>query len=152
MTVSGFGAMRASDADREQVQTLLQTAYADGRLDLNEFTKRTEAAQLAKTYGHLSELTTDLAPVPVRPVPSPANTTNQMAIVSLACGAGQILFWIFSGIPAIVFGHLARRQIRRTGEAGAGLATVGMVLGYVGLGLFVVSAFVFVVILRWVLK
>ena len=31
----------------------------------------------------------------------------------------------------IVFGHVARRQIRRTGEQGSGLATAGLWLGYI---------------------
>ena len=29
-------------------------------------------------------------------------------------------------------GHIARREIRRTGEAGDGMATAGLVLGYIG--------------------
>jgi hypothetical protein len=33
-------------------------------------------------------------------------------------------------IPAIVFGHLARHQIKRTGEQGAGLALAGLILGW----------------------
>ncbi len=33
-------------------------------------------------------------------------------------------------IPAIVFGHVARRQIKRTGEQGAGLALAGLILGW----------------------
>jgi hypothetical protein len=33
-------------------------------------------------------------------------------------------------IPAIVFGHMARSQIRRTGEQGDGLAVAGLVLGW----------------------
>jgi hypothetical protein len=34
---------------------------------------------------------------------------------------------------AIVMGHVARAQIRRTGEHGGGFAIAGLVLGYVGL-------------------
>jgi hypothetical protein len=39
---------------------------------------------------------------------------------------------VLTFIPAIVCGHLARAQIRRTGEAGGGLALAGLILGYVG--------------------
>jgi hypothetical protein len=47
-----------------------------------------------------------------------------MAILSL------VLAFVFA--PAgIVLGHLAKRQIRQTGEEGDGLATAGLVLGYV---------------------
>jgi len=55
-----------------------------------------------------------------------------MAVASLVCGIGQIFFWFLAGVPAIVFGHVARRQIRQTGEAGSGMATAGLALGYVG--------------------
>lgn len=42
------------------------------------------------------------------------------------------------GVFGVVFGHRARRQIRRSGGllAGKGMATTGMMLGYVGLGLW----------------
>jgi Domain of unknown function (DUF4190) len=35
-----------------------------------------------------------------------------------------------AAIPAIVFGHLARHRIKRTGEQGAGLALAGLILGW----------------------
>jgi hypothetical protein len=36
-------------------------------------------------------------------------------------------------IPAIALGHVARGQIRRTGEDGRSMATWGMALGWAGL-------------------
>jgi hypothetical protein len=62
-------------------------------------------------------------------VPSVART-NGYAIASFACGLGQFVFGPLGTIPAIVFGHMARNQIRRTGEQGAGLALAGLVLGW----------------------
>ncbi|MGK5672536.1 DUF4190 domain-containing protein [Micromonospora sp. URMC 106] len=62
--------------------------------------------------------------------PRPGGGTNVLAILSL------VLAFVFA--PAgIVLGHLAKRQIRTTGEEGDQLATWGLVLGYVftGLGL-----------------
>lgn len=46
-------------------------------------------------------------------------------------------------ILAIVSGHIARGQIRRTGEGGRGMATAGLVLGYVVLvvGIALIVAF-----------
>ena len=41
-------------------------------------------------------------------------------------------------IPAIVLGHVARHQIKRTGEQGAGLALAGLVLGWVAVILGIV--------------
>src|SRR6266542_6267788 len=48
--------------------------------------------------------------------------TNGLAVASLACGIGQLFFWFLAAIPAVVLGHMARRQIRQTGEDGAGMA------------------------------
>jgi Domain of unknown function (DUF1707)/Cell wall-active antibiotics response 4TMS YvqF len=62
----------ASDAERERGIALLREAVAEGRLTLEEFTERVEAAQVARTGGDLAGLTGDLpgpmpalAPVPV---------------------------------------------------------------------------------------
>jgi Domain of unknown function (DUF4190) len=51
-------------------------------------------------------------------------------MASLACGLGQFIVGPLATIPAIVLGHMARSQIRRTGEQGAGLALAGLVLGW----------------------
>jgi hypothetical protein len=65
--------------------------------------------------------------------------TNTLAIVSLVAGiAGYVIPHPFiAGLVAIVTGHLARAQIRRTGEGGALLATIGLILGYLHLVLSV---------------
>ncbi|HET8681432.1 MAG TPA: DUF4190 domain-containing protein [Micromonosporaceae bacterium] len=66
------------------------------------------------------------------PGQQPARGTNVMAILSL------VLAFVFA--PAgIVLGHIAKRQIRQTGEEGATLANVGLVLSYVFTGLAVVG-------------
>ncbi len=44
------------------------------------------------------------------------------------------LYWIGS-ILALVFGYVAKNQIRERGEGGSGLATAGIVLGWVGVGI-----------------
>lgn len=48
------------------------------------------------------------------------------------------LFWLGS-LLAIIFGHLALRQIDSTQgtQGGRGLAIAGLVLGYVGAGTFI---------------
>jgi hypothetical protein len=127
--------MRATDADRESVHGLLQTAYADGRLTWDEFDQRSSSLMQAKTYDQLGALTADLRqPVPYRPGVNPVVVprTNQMAVASLVCGLCQVFFWFVAGVPAIVFGHVARRQIRQSGEAGGGMALAGLIMGYVG--------------------
>jgi hypothetical protein len=52
--------VRASDLHRAAVQEVLVEAYADGRLDREEFDERTEAATKARTLGELPPLMADL--------------------------------------------------------------------------------------------
>jgi hypothetical protein len=54
--------LRASDADRDVVQGLLAEAFADGRLDREEYDERTGATLRARTLGELPPLVTDLVP------------------------------------------------------------------------------------------
>jgi hypothetical protein len=62
--------------------------------------------------------------------------TNGLAIASLVLGILWI-YWIGS-ILALIFGYIARKQIRERGEGGDGLAIAGIVLGWVGLGVLVI--------------
>jgi hypothetical protein len=52
-----------------------------------------------------------------------------LAILSFFCG------WLVTAIPAVICGYVARSKIRRSGGAlsGMGIATVGLVLGYIAL-------------------
>jgi Domain of unknown function (DUF1707) len=53
---------RAGDADREQVAEVLRTAHAEGRLGLDEFGERLDAAFDATYVDQLVPLTADLPP------------------------------------------------------------------------------------------
>jgi hypothetical protein len=57
------GSLRASDADREQVATLLSTAYAEGRLTREEHDERIDQLMAAKTFDDLIPITRDLVVV-----------------------------------------------------------------------------------------
>ena len=48
----------------------------------------------------------------------------------MICGIIGTMTLGLTSIPAIILGHTAKRQIRRTGEDGDGQATAGLVLGY----------------------
>lgn len=75
--------------------------------------------------------------------PMVAPRTNGMAIAALACGIGG--FFVFpASFAAVVLGHVARREILRTGEAGSGMATAGLVLGYIGtvIGILLILSFI----------
>ncbi len=52
--------IRASDADRQHVMDALHQHTAAGRLSLDEFTERLDAAHEATTYGELAAITADL--------------------------------------------------------------------------------------------
>jgi hypothetical protein len=53
-------AIRASDAEREQVAARLRTAGEEGRLDVSELEERLERAYAARTHEELDALTADL--------------------------------------------------------------------------------------------
>ncbi|MEV6567397.1 DUF1707 SHOCT-like domain-containing protein [Streptomyces kronopolitis] len=61
--------LRASDADRERVAEILRDAVAEGRLAMEEFDERLEAAYRARTYGELAPLTADLPDLAAGPAP-----------------------------------------------------------------------------------
>lgn len=172
----GYGNVRATDADRERVRTVLADAHAQGRLSWSDFDARTNALMNAQTYEQLSALTADLpggqqAGQPTGPAPgaypgpsygpqayAPAQNygggyqvtgyapTNPLAIASLVCGLTQFLgFWVVTGIPAIIMGHISRRQIRERGEQGDGMALAGLILGYIGLVLAIIFTIIIIV-------
>jgi hypothetical protein len=72
-------------------------------------------------------------PPPGYPGWAPPRPTNGMAVASMVLGILWI-YWIGS-ILALVFGYVARNQIRERGEGGAGMAMAGIVLGWVGIGI-----------------
>jgi hypothetical protein len=73
------GNLRASDADRDQVATLLSTAYAEGRLTREEHDERIGELMVAKTFDDLIPLTRDLvivsSPAPLAPPQSASRFT-----------------------------------------------------------------------------
>ena len=83
-------------------------------------------------------------PVPYN-VP-PAAPTNSMALVSLISGiTGWTILPFLGAIVAIITGHIAKNEIKKSGGtvAGDGLATAGLIMGYinVALGVCVVCLF-----------
>lgn len=60
---------------------------------------------------------------------SKAADASPLAVAALVCGmVGLVLSP--AALGGIALGHAARRGIRRTGEGGYGMATAGLVLGY----------------------
>lgn len=152
--------MLAGNADRDRTVDVLRAAYAEGRLTKEEYDQRIGRALASRTVEELQALTSDVPsgpggtpvqapstyqgygpahgyrhvgayPPPVVPYPlAPPN--NGTAIGSLVCGLLAPVTFGFAGVPAVILGHKARAEIRRTAERGDGMAVAGLVLGYVG--------------------
>ncbi len=80
---------------------------------------------------------------------SAAPRTSGYAIASFVLGiAGFFGFPIVAAILAIVFGHKARKEISSGVASGDGLATAGIILGWVGI---VTSAIALLLFIMWIL-
>ncbi|MFC5858166.1 DUF4190 domain-containing protein [Agromyces flavus] len=64
---------------------------------------------------------------------------NILAWVSFGLGLGSLFFGLLSSIAAIVTGHIARRQLRASGEQGDWAALTGLISGYVITALWVLG-------------
>jgi len=90
-------------------------------------------------------------PLPPRPptpsAPPRASSTasapvNGMAVASLVLGiAGLTVLPVICSVFAIIFGYMARRDIRQRPAAtsGNGVAVAGIVLGWIGVGLLILG-------------
>ncbi|MEU5209724.1 DUF1707 and DUF4190 domain-containing protein [Streptomyces sp. NPDC020742] len=152
--------MRASHADRERAVDVLKAGFAEGRLQQPEYEQRLTRAYKAQTHAELQMLVADLpmgpvpqaqfmpqrpmAPATFLPMPPPV-TTNGAATGAMVCGIMTPVTWGMTAIPAVILGHKARAEIRRTGERGDGQALTGLILGWLAIGGW--SLFLLVVIL-----
>ncbi len=76
----------------------------------------------------MNEVTPDLKPS--------TNTNCGLAIASLVMGIlSLVCCGLLSGIPAVICGHMAVAQIKKSGGAlgGNGMAVAGLVMGYIGI-------------------
>jgi DUF1707 SHOCT-like domain len=109
--------LRVSQAERDEVVTVLARHFADGRLTVEEYEERVEAALAARTGRDLEPLLEDL-PVPdPRPAPTrthrrpeprsmrlpviPARLLAVAAVVVLAIATGPWALWLLW--PALLF-------------------------------------------------
>jgi len=98
--------LRAADADRTAVASVLGEHMAAGRLTVAEYEERLTSAYAAKTYGELAELTTDLPGGAVPAVPAGATAAGVQARPARGhgdrsrAGAGEWRSW--AGTAAIV--------------------------------------------------
>ena len=66
--------------------------------------------------------------------------TNTMAILAL------VFAFVFSPL-GIVFGHIAKKQIRERNEQGEGLATAGLIIGYIFTALYVIGCAFYIIVI-----
>ena len=77
---------------------------------------------------------------PTRPASTAPAPTNGFAIAALVLGIlGWSLLPVLGSVGAIVFGHLARAQIRRQPADGDGLALAGLLLGWIAVALWLLG-------------
>jgi hypothetical protein len=86
------------------------------------------------------------------PPPVPSRPTNGNALASLILGVA--LFVVPCAVPvtsiiAVILGHKGRREIEASGgyQDGAGLATAGIILGWVGVGITAIGLVILVIVL-----
>jgi DUF1707 SHOCT-like domain len=72
-----YAPIRASDLDRSLVQQALGEAYADGRLDRDEYDQRSELALRVRVLGDLIPLLQDLIAPPVSATQALAHASRQ---------------------------------------------------------------------------
>ncbi|NCT92351.1 DUF4190 domain-containing protein [Cellulomonas sp. APG4] len=74
-----------------------------------------------------------------------APPTNSLAVVSMVLGiAGLTVFPLVGSIVAVILGRSARTQMAQSGEGGQGMATAGIVTGWVGIALAGVAVLAFI--------
>lgn len=136
--------MLAAATDRERTMDVLKAAFGEGRITKDEFELRASRTMNARTYAQLGAVVADLPSGPsfgVMPYqggyyPVVTNPTSGLAIGALICGIAEIFTLGFAAVPAVILGHMARQHIKQTGERGEGMAIAGLVLGYLGIGIW----------------
>lgn len=105
---NGYGRMRASRADREQVIDTLKAAFVQGRLTKDELDERVARALVPLTYAELATLTDDL-PAGLTPVAPLRQNSLAMAGVYVTLVAGLFLIAAISngsGNPLTLLGSV----------------------------------------------
>lgn len=135
-------------ADASPSRICFRMYYGNGRTAEFIVMKSSSAAVtniFRKTFGNrfYALLTTDLpegalpttdlpegAIPPVAAYQAPLPETNSMAKWSMRLGVAVFFTGGLTAIYAVIYGHVARRQMKLTGQRGGRLATRGLVLGY----------------------
>jgi len=96
------GETRASDADRDAAASLLNEAFAEGRLTADEHDQRLSAAYAARSWQQLHRLTADLpaasgaATEPIAPRMLAGADLCLLCVLLIACPPAGIAYWLLS--------------------------------------------------------
>lgn len=113
----GAQGLRCSDAEREPVIERLKQAYAEGRLESEEFDLRVHLAMTAKTRGDLAAVTHDLvAPAPA-PLAGPAPTGEDRMLAALAHASGYVTTFVGPLLFLLLSGKRSAYVRRHAAEA-----------------------------------
>ena len=161
MPPPGHGHLRASHADRERAIDVLKAAFAEGRLDQDEYTDRVGLAQVSRTYADLGALVADLpvgpfgtlapAPAPAAgslappPVPAPParlrlpprSSMTPLVIAALIAGimVPTIAIPVLAIVACVTMARSGPRRERRVRLAAAGVILALLVVATVYLGI-----------------
>jgi Domain of unknown function (DUF4190) len=86
---------------------------------------------------------------PYTTVPPSGPRTSTMAIISLIGGiTGWTILPFLGSLAAIIFGHIAKSEIKKSGGmlAGNGMATAGLIMGYLSIALGICLICVFIIL------
>jgi hypothetical protein len=96
------GETRASDADRDAAASLLNEAFAEGRLTADEHGQRLSAVYAARSWQQLHQLTADLpaasdaATEPMAPRMLGGADPCMLCVLLIVCPPAGIAYWLLS--------------------------------------------------------
>ncbi|MEV5830057.1 DUF1707 and DUF4870 domain-containing protein [Spirillospora sp. NPDC052242] len=115
--MSTHGHLRVSDAEREPALGRLKDAFAEGRIDHDEFDMRTHLVLTAKTRDDLAAATGDLAPAPAAAGPVAAPEGGDRVAAAVAHGLGAWTLFVGPLVVMLTRGRRSEYVRRQAAEA-----------------------------------
>lgn len=117
--VPGDLQIRCADADREMVASVLNAAYSEGRITLDEHSERLEKVWRSRTFADLVPLTADLVPTDGQRMPRQVATSQPRLVVD-SSHQEQAADTLFT-----VLGTVRRQGVWRMRRRTTGLVLLG---------------------------
>jgi len=84
-----------------------------------------------------------------RATPTVQPKTSGLALASLICGLSAVILPLFfNSVAAVITGHMAKKEINASNGSvtGGGMATAGLILGWIQVALFILAVVVIAVL------